>query len=140
MIINGQRCDDMGGLNHFKDGNATNYISTMESGMYRWTLLDSNWKNLKIFKGEKFPFKENFLWMEQGTAEVIVDVLACKKLCDQTAICQYFFISKDGKCILFQSCKVHTRDDLGGLSDVGHTFEKGIISNYTSYIIGIKLD
>ena len=129
----GERCDDMGGLNHFKDGNATNYISAMESGMYRWTLLDSNWINLNIFKREKFPFKENFLLMEQGTVEVIVDVVACKKLCDQTSICQYFFLSKDGKCILFQSCKVHdehwTID--GGLSDVGHTFEKGIVSNYT---------
>ena len=129
----GERCDDMGGLNHFKDGNATNYISAMESGMYRWTLLDSNWINLNIFKREKFPFKENFLLMEQGTVEVIVDVVACKKLCDQTSICQYFFLSKDGKCILFQSCKVQTkdnsgRDSAGGLSDVGHTFEKGIFS------------
>ena len=124
----GERCDDMGGLNHFKDGNATNYISAMESEMFRWTLLDSNWINLNIFRREKFPFKENFLLMEQGTVEVIVDVVSCKKLCDQTSLCQYFFISKDGKCILFQSCKVHTRDWSGGLSDVGHTFEKGIVS------------
>ena len=75
--------------------------------------------------------KGNVIREEQGTSEEIVNVETCKKFCDETPICQYFFITQDGKCILYQSCKVRYEMDGGmtgdGLSEFGDTFEKGII-------------
>ena len=84
--------------------------------------------------------KGNVIREEQGTSEEIVNVETCKKFCDETPICQYFFITPDGKCILYQSCKVRYGGDLvkTGLSEYGDTFEKGIIMIISGILLWFK--
>ena len=94
-----------------------------EEDVDRWVALDSNWKDWDLFQSKKV----NTLREEQSTAEKIIDVETCKAFCDETPICQYFFITKDGRCILYQSCKVRFQPPGdSGLSNTGNIFEKGI--------------
>ena len=140
LIDDTDLCDDMGKAFSLKEQNETMYEHFLKTEIKRWIALDSDWENLNIMlNGQNYikSKKENFIRMEQGTAENIIDVEKCKEFCDQTPICQYFFISKDGKCILYQSCKiintvqsssgVSNQMAGGGLEDKGHTFEKGIV-------------
>ena len=111
------------------DGNVTNYYDEYDKSIYRWIALDANWKTLWFARSEALhgTRKHPFIRMEQSSDEII-DVEKCKRFCDQTTICQYFFITEDGKCLLYQSCKVISNRNTGLLqgNTNGHIFEKGI--------------
>ena len=119
----------MDALMYSIDGNVTNYDKEYERNKYRWIALDANWKTLWFARSEAShgTRKQPFIRMEQSSDEII-DVEKCKQFCDQTTVCQYFFITKDGKCILYQSCKVISNRNTGVLqgNTNGHIFEKGI--------------
>ena len=113
-----------------------------------WLGLNSDWefKNNLISTAEK----KNKIKEKHGSANDIVDVEACRTFCDQSAFCQYFFISKDGRCILYQACKARENSDINqiqeGLKIYGHIFERGTImnvfvivcQNITSHLILLK--
>ena len=123
MLSNDLPCDDLGAMIDSLDDNADDYDQMYEDEIYRWRTLDSNWKAYSNNHGSK---KNNFIRMEQGTSDKVIDVEKCKEFCDKTTVCQYFLITKSGKCVLYQSCKVRVnRFKSDGLGFEGHTFEKG---------------